>query len=160
MKKLMWAALLALPLLAVGRNQAVAAGACYDLQGCFRVKICAAGALKLCHEPFCCTPGGSGGGYCGGGGGGDGGGGYCGGCPGQDCSGNVPGPWYTYWPSGGQPYMTSNYATPGWTYESNFQLPAPIYPYWPQGAGQTQQAPYSAPGFQPAGYYPSYWYGR
>ena len=61
----MWAALLALPLFAAGPNRATA-GACYDLQGCFRIKICAAGALKCCREPFscnqCCPSGGYGGG--------------------------------------------------------------------------------------------------
>ena len=151
MKKLMWAALLALPVLAVGQDKATAGGCCYDLQGCWRVKICAAGSLKCATEPFCCNQ------CCPGGGGG---GGYCGGCPGGDCSGQVPGPWYTYWPYNGAPYMSSAYATQGWVYESNFQLPAPVYPYWPAGAAQAQPAPFSAPGFQPAGYYPSYWYGR
>jgi hypothetical protein len=157
MKKMMWAALLALPVLAVSQTR-VTAGACYDLSGCFRVKICAAGAMKLCRSPFCCD-------QCGpsGGGGYGGYGGYAGGCPscpGGDCSGQVPGPWYTYWPYNGAPYMSSAYATQGWVYESNFQLPAPVYPYWPAGAAQAQPAPFSAPGFQPAGYYPSYWYGR
>jgi hypothetical protein len=150
MKKMMWAALLALPLLAVSQTR-VTAGCCYDFSGCFRVKICAAGALKCVKTPFCCDqccPSGGNGGNC-----------YGGGCPGGDCSGQVPGPWYTYWPQGGAPYMTSQYATQGWTYDSNFQLPAPVYPYWPNAA-QTRPAPFSAPGFQPAGYYPSYWYGR
>jgi hypothetical protein len=155
MKKLMWAALLALPLFAAGPNRATA-GACYDLQGCWRIKICAAGSMKCCREAFCCNqccPGpGGGGGY------GGGYGGCCGG--GQDCSGNVPGPWYTFWPYNGQPYMTSAYATQGWVYDNNFQLPAPVYPYWPTNVTAAPAAPFSAPGFQPAGYYPSYWYGR
>jgi hypothetical protein len=152
MKKLIWAALLALPALAVGQDKAWAGGCCYNIQGCFRLKICAAGSLSCCREAFCCTPCCPGGGY--------GGGGYAGGCcAGQDCSGNVPGPWYTYWPYGGQPVMTSPNATQGWVYDNNFQLPAPVYPYWPTMAAP-REAPFSASGFQPAGYYPSYWYGR
>jgi hypothetical protein len=155
MRKLLWAALLALPVLATGQNQAWA-GACYDLSGCFRVKICAAGALKCCRESFCCNqccPGpGGGGGY------GGGYGGCCGG--GQDCSGNVPGPWYTFWPYSGQPYMTSPYATEGWVYDNHFQLPAPVYPYWPPNVTAAPPPPFAAPAFQPVGYYPSYWYAR
>ena len=136
MKKLMWAALLALPALVAGQEKAVAGGICWNIQGCYKLKIWAGAS-------FCCSHG------CGSGG--------C--CPGGNCSGEVPGPWYTYWPNGGGG-MTSPYATEGWVYDMNFQLPAPVYPYWPAGAGQAQAAPFSAAGFQPAGYYPSYWYGR
>ena len=83
-------------------------------------------------------------------------------------TGIVPGPWYTYWPGGGcDNRMTSAYANDCWTYEMNFQTPAPMFPYWPPS--QTPNTYLSSPGsptfypnmgYQPAGYYPSYWYGR
>jgi hypothetical protein len=162
MKKLLWAGLLALPFLAIGSPSARADGCCLNLQGCFRLKFCAAGALKCWTEPFCCAPCGPC--YAPGLGGGGGGGGCAGGnCMG--CNGNVPGPWYTYWPSDGSGYMTSAYENPAWTYDMNFQVPAPVYPYWPAG-GYAYSPPTTSPtltpttGFQPAGYYPSYWYGR
>jgi hypothetical protein len=87
---------------------------------------------------------------------------------GQFNTGIVPGPWYTYWPGGGcDNRMTSAYANDCWTYEMNFQTPAPMFPYWPPS--QTPNTYLSSPGsptfypnmgYQPAGYYPSYWYGR
>jgi hypothetical protein len=145
MRKLAWAAVLSLPFVAVGVEKA-SAGGCLNLQGGFRIKICCAGYLKGCCEPFSvCNP-------CGGGSpwGFNGGGGGCDGC-GGGCSGVVPGPWYTYWPYGGAPAMTSPFSDPGWTYESNFQTPAPIaYPFWPAAAS-------TAPS---AGSYPSYWAGH
>jgi hypothetical protein len=148
MKKFLWAALLALPILAVSPRDAAAGGGCWDLSGCWRLKICFASSVKCCYEPFCCSPGGGGGG---------------GGCYGGDCSGQVPGPWYLYWPSAGNPYVqTAPQAYPGWTYDNNFQAPAPVYPFWP-----TAPRPYAASAYgtqytnyQPANYYPSYWYGR
>jgi hypothetical protein len=80
-------------------------------------------------------------------------------------TGLVPGPWYTYWAYDGGCSMSSPYATPCWTYESNFQTSAPIYPYWPTSPTPATQignypTPYSLNSFQPGGYYPSYWYGR
>lgn len=36
----------------------------------------------------------------------------------------VPGPWYTYWPYNGT-NLSSQYATPNWTYLHHFQTPAP-----------------------------------
>jgi hypothetical protein len=154
MKKLMWAALLALPLLAVGQQRASAEGGCsgcVNLSGGFRLKLCYAGFLNCSCEPFpcCANP--------------------CGGCCGggyADCTGNAPGPWYLYWPYGGGNVMTGPVVA-GWTYDSNFQQPAPIYPYWPARApvaafAGTGFAPatYPTQAFQPVGYYPSYWYGR
>src|SRR5207302_11264433 len=120
MMKNLLAVLLALPLVAAVPQKASADGGCLNLQGSFRLKICAAGCLKAWCEPFCCAP--SGGGCCGSGG--YGGGGAA--ATFNECSGVVPGPWYTYWPYGGQPAMTSPYETPGWVYENNFQLPAPV----------------------------------
>jgi len=171
MKKLLWAAVLALPCLAISHSRATAQpGCCYNLAGGFHVKFCGTGFLKCWSEPFCgctsCKPGGCNGGYAGGPAYGGGYAGGCANCPGGDCSGHVPGPWYTYWPYSGQPFMTSPYATDSWTYESNFQVPAPVYPFWPVAANGAAPpaavaaaAPYSG-GFQPAGYYPSYWYGK
>ncbi len=159
MKKFLWAAVLALPSLALGQGAARAEGGCLNLQGCFRVKICGTGFLKAWCEPFgpCCAP-------CGTGGCGAGGCGYGGGAVASydACHGVVPGPWYTYWPYGGQPYMTSPVQTPGWVYDMNFQTPAP-YPNPYLGFGAVAANPAAAAynvGFQPVGYYPSYWYGR
>jgi hypothetical protein len=147
MRKFAWAALLSLPFAAVGADRA-SAGCCLNLQGGFRVKICAAGYLNACREPFSvCPPCGPGGGGYGGGYGG----GFCG-ANGQDCSGAVPGPWYTYWPYGGAPLMTSGQLYPGWTYDQNFQVPAPVpYPYWPAAASTAASS---------GAYFPSYWGGQ
>jgi hypothetical protein len=162
MKKLLWAALLALPFAAVSPNRAAAhgEGCCWNIQGCWRLKIGFSCNTHCFKEPLCCNcpPCGS----CGYGGGYGGGG-----CADGGCSGQVPGPWYTYWPYGGQNVMTSPVNYPYWVYDMHFQTPAPVPPYYPvsptpfsgqQGYTQTGQFPYS--GFQPAGYYPSYWYGR
>jgi hypothetical protein len=51
----------------------------------------------------------------------------------NECHGVVPGPWYTYWPYGGAPVMTSpvqaNYWH--WTYDDNFRgPPGTAFPYW------------------------------
>jgi hypothetical protein len=158
MKKFLGAALLALPMLALGEKSARAQGRCVNLAGSFHIKICATGCFKAWCEPFCgCNP------CCGGGG-------YGGAAAYNECHGVVPGPWYTYWPSAQNPaVMTSPYETPGWNYAMNFQTPAPIpggFPYWPAAAAAqpaataTVAAPPPATNLQPAGYYPSYWYGR
>ncbi|HLN30794.1 MAG TPA: hypothetical protein VK395_23850 [Gemmataceae bacterium] len=152
MNKLIWAALLGLPALALYPQQAAADG-CLNLQGGFRLKICASGFFKAWCEPCGCAP------ACAPG---------CGGSGGfNECSGVVPGPWYLYWPYGGSGYMTAPSTYPGWVYDNNFQTPAPVYPYWPQSSAPAAAAPgYQAPSqflntsTQPAGYYPSYWYGR
>jgi hypothetical protein len=157
MKKFLWVALFALPVLAVSPRHAAASGGCWDLSGCWRIKICLACNMKCNHEPFCCNPcvgGNCGGGY---------GGGYGGSC-GADCSGVVPGPWYTYWPTPGNPYVQSApQAYPGWTYFDNFQTPAPVYPFWPTSpssyAGSVNYG-MQYTNYQPTNYYPSYWYGR
>lgn len=165
MKKLLMAGLLALPLLAMGQQQASAAGGCYGLKGCFNIKICASGWLRPYCEPCCapcqpCQP-------CGGCGplGPAAGCGPCGpsccGCPGP-----IPGPWYLYWPYDGVSQVAPAYAN--WTLESHFQTPAPTgYPYFPNPmvingsqfapGGPTHYAP--AP-VQPVGYYPGYWSGH
>jgi hypothetical protein len=157
MKKLIWAALLGLPILAVHPQRAAADG-CLNLQGGFKLKICASTCFKAWCDHSCASPGC---GSCPGGGCGYGGGGC------YDCSGQVPGPWYTYWPTPGTGMMTSPYSVAGWTYENHFQLPAPVFPYWPQSPTPFTAAPgYPDPsqllntGFQQAGYYPTYWYGR
>jgi len=164
MRRLLYAAFLALPFLAVVPQNAKAEGCCWNLQGCFRIKVCAVGFLKAWPECFgpCCAPCGSPG---------------CGatataptGCCGGECwggcSGQVPGPWYTYWPAPGVPMMTSPYTTDAWTYINHFQTPAPVgFPFWPATASPTAFAadnganPYAAP-VQPASYAPAYWYGR
>lgn len=78
MRRFVWAALLALPLTALAGQRAEAnGGLCWDVQGGFRLKICAAGFLKICPEPFSmCNP-------CHGGGG-----------------GGPSAPWHSYWPMG------------------------------------------------------------
>ncbi len=67
----------------------------------------------------------------------------CGGPGKNDCCGKVPGPWYLYWPDPRGVGIQTGPAYPNWTYESNFTG--------------------SVMGFNPAGarpQYPSYWYGR
>ncbi len=153
MNKPIWAALLGLPMVAVCPQRASADG-CLNLQGGFRLKICGSCCFKAWCDQACCPS-------------------SCGSCPGgcgggcYDCSGQVPGPWYTFWPTGNTGMMTSQYAQQGWVYENHFQTPAPVYPYWPQSPTPFSAAPgYPAPsqymntGFQPAGYYPTYWGGR
>jgi hypothetical protein len=143
MKKFLWAALLVLPLLAASPHRAQAGGSCWDISGCWRLKICAACNINCHKEAFCCSP--SGGGGC---------------CAGENCGGQAPGPWYVYWPYNGQAYMTAPQAYPGWAYDMHFQTPAPVYPYWPMSATPYNAGPSLYSNFQPAGYYPSYWYGR
>ena len=119
MKRFAWATLLALPLLALSQQQASANGGfCWVHDFCrFRFKMCA-----QCYPNCHCA--------CHGWGGWGGGGNACG--PAFDeCHGVVPGPWYTYWPYGGAPVMTSPYNFPAWVYDDHFQVPAPSpYPYW------------------------------
>jgi hypothetical protein len=138
MKKLLWAALLALPCLTISAPRSAADG-CLNLSGGFRLKICYAGWLKCGCEPFPCNGGGFGG------------------CPGVGCCGAAPGPWYTYWPTGGG-YM-SGYDSPGWVYDNHFQTPAPV-PYGPAAPPSPMDGASYGASFQPAGYYPSYWYGH
>jgi len=165
MKRLLWAAVLALPIMSLSQEKAAAqcAGCCTPL-GCFPVisgwwhqaKVCAQkyhlcricnGTCWTCnsHWPGAC---GSACGLCGGscGKGWGSGCGACGSCWKScfgrvtACCGNAPGPWYTFWP-GTDGAMTSSYAAPNWVYDMNFQTPAPIPPYGPVAA------------------YPSYWVG-
>jgi hypothetical protein len=78
MKRLLLAAAAALPLLLPAPALA-GDGACLNLSGGFRLKICASGYLKACCEPFPC-------------------GNPCGPCgPG---GGGGMAPWYLYWPMG------------------------------------------------------------
>jgi hypothetical protein len=105
MRRLIWAAVAALPLLAVAEQRASAWG--------------------------CCGPGLAGGG---------------------DprffpCLGIVPGPWYTYWPTGPGGEMISDSYSGAWRYRFHFQTPVPI--------GESFCSDYGS-----GGYYPSYWYGR
>jgi hypothetical protein len=115
MKRLAWAALLALPLSAASPQRASANGGfCWVHDFCrFKVKICA-----QCYPNCHCPPT-----Y------GMGWGGDSAGPAFDECHGVVPGPWYTYWPYGGAPFMTSPYQFATWSYDNNFQTPAP-YPYW------------------------------
>jgi hypothetical protein len=119
MKRLALAALMALPLMAASQQQASADGGfCCVHDFCrFRIKICAQCYPKACG----CAPSFGCGGW---------GGDACG-ASFDECHGVVPGPWYTYWPYGGAPVMTSPYNFPAWMYDDNFQTPAPSpYPYW------------------------------
>jgi hypothetical protein len=116
MRKLAWAALLSLPLLAVSQQKASADGGfCWVHDFCqFRLKLCA-----QCYGNGCCGPchlGGHSRDHCG---------------PAFDeCHGIVPGPWYTYWPYDGAPFMTSPYNFPAWVYDDNFKYGAPSpYPF-------------------------------
>jgi hypothetical protein len=151
MKKYLLATLVALPLAAVGQQQASAGGCCYSFSGSYHFKICASCNFKCCREPFCpCSPCGNG---------------CCGdGCGLFGCPPTVPGPWYQYWPYDG--YSQVAPASPGgWSYEQHFQTPAPTgYPYWPNPmmAGSGYNPPVQMPTYQPVGYYPQapgYWYG-
>ena len=120
MRKLAWAALIALPFMAAGAQQASANGGfCWVGDFCrFRIKLCA-----QCYPKCGCAPH-FGCGSCGGGWGGD----ACGGTF-DECHGVVPGPWYTYWPYGGAPVMTSPYNYPAWVYDDNFQTQG-SFPFW------------------------------
>ncbi len=148
MKKLLWAAGLALPLLALSQQKVQAQGHVFMAQvNCCRIKVCLPSCPKCCEINTYCF-------------------GCCNGADYDACHGVVPGPWYSYWPSGDGTTMTGA-VYPYWMYDDHFQVSAPIYPYWPGSA-----APVAATGaevsagqnlssnFQPAGFYPSYWYGR
>ena len=133
MKRLLLAALLALPALAVGQSTARADGLCFGIPAGFHVSSTSRINVSLHISRSC-------GGGCG-----------FGGC-GFGCSGAAPGPWYQYWPNqNGVMAAPSTY--PGWRYDNNFQTPAPVYPFWGNAASQGGS-------YQPVGYYPSYWYGR
>src|SRR5262249_34555680 len=135
MKRFVWAAVLAVPVFAATQQRASAEGGfCWMNDFCrFRLKFCAQ-CYPNCHCPF---EGGWGGPACAGGGcgwgggwGGWGGGDACGASFDQ-CHGVVPGPWYTFWPYGGAPFMTSPYTSSTWTYDSNFQgTPPSAFPFW------------------------------
>src|SRR5436309_11888148 len=130
MKKLLLAALLALPLSLLA-GQKASAQCCFGLKGAFNIKVCASGSLIPYCEKFpccvpscgpCCSPCGSCG-PCGG----YGGGGYGGGCYGGGCPGPIPGPWYVFWPYDGTSQRAPCMA--GWTLDNHFQVAAPTgYP--------------------------------
>jgi hypothetical protein len=137
MRKLVAAALLALPLTAALPQQLQAGGGCYNLQGGFKLKICYDSFFKCSHEPWCGNGGGYGGGYGGNGGGNGGGGAWS--------------PWYLYWPA------EAHFQTPAPT----------GYPYWPSPMTPSVGVPPGGPtghgGTTLTGYHygvPSYWYGR
>jgi hypothetical protein len=149
MKKLMAAALLAVPFLA---SSVRAEGCCWPCQintPCVKVNIPSC-CIPIPQVDFrirwgCCAPP-----SCGSGCGGSGCGiSFCGGCYGPP---GPVGPWYLYWPL-----------------EAHFNAPAlPQYPYWPAPMGMAPGAPIGgpavgaancpAPGLQQTGYVPSYWY--
>src|SRR5437868_2865798 len=125
MKQFARAALLSLPLLAFIQPRASAGdGWCWTHEFCrFKIKLCA--QVWPCHH---CCDGGCGGGY---GGSGYGNPDLCG--PHfNECAGVVPGPWYTYWPYGGAPVMTSPYSYWNWTYDDHFRYGSggTPFPYW------------------------------
>ena len=146
MKKLVVAAFLAVPLLAVSQQKAAAQ--CTDLPQWLRYKFCTCLNAKCGHGA--CTVGGCGAGGCGAGGcgvGGYGAGGYgcsscyrtwacsggcgcglCGVAGLLGCNTKAPGPWYLYWPYDGQRLTLNGYgpAWPGgWNYEWHFQVATP-----------------------------------
>jgi hypothetical protein len=63
----------------------------------------------------------------------------------------VPGPWYTYWPYGGQPNLSSPHAVPNWTYLHHFQSPVPL---------AATAWPVPGPNGNGAAVIPYYWSGR
>src|SRR5689334_12564420 len=103
MKKILLATRLALGVVGVGQSQARAGSNCWNLSGCYHIKVCTACNLRAWCEAFkgCC-------GGCGGGGGYGGYGGYGGGC--DACGSPHPGggPWYAYWPSAGGPMVAGS----------------------------------------------------
>jgi hypothetical protein len=62
------------------------------------------------------------------------------------CLGVVPGPWYTYWPTGPGGAMASSAYFGEWKYPCHFQTPAPF--------------PVDSFCSDYGGFYPAYWYGR
>ena len=154
MKKLIVAAFLAVPLLAISQQKAAAQ--CTDLPQWLRYKFCnclncTLGHGGCGHGGHCgvggCGPGGCGPGGCGVGGYGAAGygAGYCNSCYRTwahgcgcclpcglcsifGCDTKVPGPWYLYWPYDGQRMTLNGYgpAWPGgWNYEWHFQVATP-----------------------------------
>src|SRR5438132_14223340 len=154
MKKLIVAAFLAVPLLAISQQKAAAQ--CTDLPQWLRYKFCNCLSCTLghggCGHGGHCGVGGCGLGSCGPGGcgaGGYGAAGYgagycnscyrtwahgcgcclpCGLCSIFGCDTKVPGPWYLYWPYDGQRMTLNGYgpAWPGgWNYEWHFQVATP-----------------------------------
>jgi hypothetical protein len=138
MKKLVLAAFLAVPVLAVSQQKASAQ--CTDLPQWLRYKFCTCVKCATghggAHGIGGCGPGG-----CGAGGYGCGAGGCyrtyghcgcgclpCGLCGLLGCDTKVPGPWYLYWPYDGQRLTLNGYgpAWPGgWNYEWHFQVATP-----------------------------------
>ena len=143
MKKLVLAAFLAVPLLAVSQQKAAAQ--CTDLPQWLRYKFCSCLSCACGHGACghgACGIGGCGPGGCGAGGYGAG---YCGSCYRTwahggcgclpcglcslaGCNTKVPGPWYLYWPYDGQRLTLNGYgpAWPGgWNYEWHWQTASP-----------------------------------
>ncbi|HXG09281.1 MAG TPA: hypothetical protein VNK04_05780 [Gemmataceae bacterium] len=123
-------AVAALPWTGVTEARAHGDGCCLNLQGGFRLKICAAGFLKAHCEPFpCCPP--------------------CGPCgPGVGVAPLAP--WYLYWP------MEAHYQVPaptGFPYWPSAMTPPPTWGYTPPPAhGGYRPVSYGGA--------PSYWYGQ
>jgi hypothetical protein len=153
MKKLVLAAFLAVPALAISQQKAAAQ--CTDLPQWLRYKFCTCLNEKWGHGGHGCGIGGCGPGGCGPGGCGNGGcyraggcgcGCGCGLCGVLGCNTKVPGPWYLYWPYDGQRLTLNGYgpAWPGgWNYEWHFQTASPWG--WPPPA-VAFPAPPMAPG--------------
>ena len=143
MKKLVVAAFLAVPLLAMSQQKAAAQ--CTDLPQWLRYKFCSCLSCACGHGACghgACGIGGCGPGGCGAGGYGAG---YCGSCYRTwahggcgclpcglcslaGCNTKVPGPWYLYWPYDGQRLTLNGYgpAWPGgWNYEWHWQTASP-----------------------------------
>ena len=138
MKKLVLAAFLAVPVMAVSQQKASAQ--CTDLPQWLRYKFCSC-LHCACGHGGACGIGGCGPGGCGAGGYGCGAGGCyrtyghcgcgclpCGLCGLLGCDTKAPGPWYLYWPYDGQRLTLNGYgpAWPGgWNYEWHFQVATP-----------------------------------
>jgi len=141
MKKLMLAALFAVPFLAFSQQKAKAGNECLDLPRWLRYRLCTclhekcgswdghlggAGCLNGQCANGHCANGGYGYGGCANGNCGRAGG--CCGCNLFGCNSRVPGPWYLYWPYNGRTQEIAGYgpAWPGgWNYEMHFQTPSP-----------------------------------
>jgi hypothetical protein len=178
MKKLMLAALVAVPFVAFTQQKAKAGNECLDLPRWLRYRLCTClhekcgsgsghwGVGAGCVNGHC-GAGGCGYGGCGYGGSGYGGcmngacsrgGGCCGCCGLFGCDSRVPGPWYLYWPYNGRTLEIEGYgpAWPGgWNYEMHFQTASPWgMPAIPAAFGATVAFPGTGPAGPPPQAFP------
>jgi hypothetical protein len=164
MKRLMLAAIIAVPFVAFSQQKAKAGNECLDLPRWLRYRLCTClhekcgtGNGHLGGHGGClnggCGQGGCGYGGCANGGCLNGGCGRAGGCCACNlfgCDSRVQGPWYLYWPYNGQTQEIAGYgpAWPGgWNYEMHFQTASPWgMPMGPNGFGAAVAFPGAGPG--------------